>query len=253
MHELLRYTYLLSFIGLQPELDFKSNTIAAFKSNAHLTFCNRAALIAPPTLADINAMHHFFGPLPFTVWVPEAEKFNAAFLHLAQLAHRITYPLMVAPLKAVKYTPQGHIEVRHIQSAADILAQWLPVLVESYGMKAPEEFKKYIEALLETPRANHIRFYIAYYDGVAAAVSLTINHGDIIALHWVGTLHNYRNKGLGSAVSAYAITHNVGEAHTAILFASELGKSVYEKIGFKTATACEVYIKAETEPFIKVC
>ncbi len=63
-----------------------------------------------------------------------------------------------------------------------------------------------------------------------------------MGLHLVATLPAYRGKGLGYAVSQKPLidAQQRGASH-AILLASEMGKPVYQKIGFKEYALCNVY------------
>jgi len=60
----------------------------------------------------------------------------------------------------------------------------------------------------------------------------------------INTLPEYRKKGLGTAVSARLLdTAHARGCHTAILFASPLGRPVYQKLGFKEIEDWDTYNK----------
>lgn len=84
--------------------------------------------------------------------------------------------------------------------------------------------------------------YIGYFQGIPAAVGMALNRGDIATLHWIGTLPEYRKKGLGTAITIKALhdLQDAGCSH-ALLLASALGKPLYERMGFKQYALYHMY------------
>ena len=87
-----------------------------------------------------------------------------------------------------------------------------------------------------------LRLYVAYYNGRAAAASMALHHGKIIAMHWIATIPEFRNKGLGFAVTHKPLVDSKANGiEQAVLLASAMGKPVYERIGFKQYAVYNVY------------
>ena len=84
--------------------------------------------------------------------------------------------------------------------------------------------------------------YIGYFQGIPAAVGMALNHGNIATLHWIGTLPEYRKKGLGTAITLKAL-HDLQAAGCthALLLSSALGKPIYERMGFKQYMLYHMY------------
>jgi ribosomal protein S18 acetylase RimI-like enzyme len=77
--------------------------------------------------------------------------------------------------------------------------------------------------------------YIGYFDGKVVTMATAIVHHGKVFLSTVGTKPDYRNRGYGTAISKYALQSAIEASGSTIslLHASKMGKSVYEKIGFK--------------------
>ena len=84
---------------------------------------------------------------------------------------------------------------------------------------------------------------VGLVDGSPACTSAYVMSGDQIGVYWVATLEKYRRRGLGAAVTWAAIAAGRGSGGTwASLGASELGRPVYERMGFETRSE---YVKFE--------
>ena len=86
-----------------------------------------------------------------------------------------------------------------------------------------------------------MRFYVGYYKNEPCAASMLILRKDITDIHWVGTLPAYRKKGIGHAISHWPLHDIKNKVTNAILFASEMGKPLYESMGFITVAESQVY------------
>jgi hypothetical protein len=86
------------------------------------------------------------------------------------------------------------------------------------------------------------RFFLGMLDGKPVATSAYYLGEGVCGLYWVGTLPEARNKGIGSSITqkplmeAKKMGYRVG-----ILQASEMGKPMYLKLGFKEYGKIESY------------
>lgn len=81
---------------------------------------------------------------------------------------------------------------------------------------------------------DNTQFFLALYDGIPAAVSMTIIEDDIATLEFVATLKEYRNKGLGTLVAASALEYlQKNSIKTVSLRAEPNAINLYKKLGFK--------------------
>jgi GNAT superfamily N-acetyltransferase len=79
-----------------------------------------------------------------------------------------------------------------------------------------------------------IRHYLAYVHGdVAGCATILLDNG--IAGVWnVGTLRNYRRKGVASALLVQALTAAISDGYPdSVLIASPMGRPLYEEMGYQ--------------------
>ncbi len=85
--------------------------------------------------------------------------------------------------------------------------------------------------LKDTERAMLI---LAEIDGQPAGISLSILSEGVVGLYSVGTLEEYRRKGVGTLVSLAAMIAGKEKGYEiGVLFSSQMGQRVYSRIGFK--------------------
>jgi GNAT superfamily N-acetyltransferase len=114
----------------------------------------------------------------------------------------------------------------------------LPVFRAGFGI--PDDFAPEFAALFETLFADGTLLHVmAYVDGRAVAGGSAWVTGDTAGLYNIATLEIWRGRGLGYAVTA-ALMNLAREAgcHRAVLHATELGRPVYERLGF--VEVCQV-------------
>lgn len=113
---------------------------------------------------------------------------------------------------------------------------------------------KLLLVLAQKKMPNHIKKSFFYYNEkinykissklfrFPVATTMSVYNQDVVAVHWLGTLPEYRRRGIG-----YAITHKSlldaykQRCREAVLFGSVLGKSVYERIGFRVYAIYNTY------------
>jgi GNAT superfamily N-acetyltransferase len=86
------------------------------------------------------------------------------------------------------------------------------------------------------------RTFLARLDGRPIATSLGALLDGVVAIYNVATVADARRRGAGSAVTAAAIADAQAHGATAaILESSEMGRSVYERLGFREVTQVAIY------------
>jgi hypothetical protein len=92
------------------------------------------------------------------------------------------------------------------------------------------------------PRAIQ-RTYLARIGGTPVATSLGMVANGIVGVYNVATPSAWRRRGAGTAVTAAAMTGGRSKgARWAILESSQMGRSVYERLGFREVTKIAIYI-----------
>jgi GNAT superfamily N-acetyltransferase len=134
--------------------------------------------------------------------------------------------------QALTTVPPGFV-IREVSSDS-ALADFKRVFVESYGI--PDwAGQAWVDAtrtigIGETPW----RMFVGYLDGAPVATNMLFNGAGVASVYAVATLPSARGKGIGGAITLKPLldARDRGYRH-AVLFATEMGVSVYERIGFR--------------------
>jgi GNAT superfamily N-acetyltransferase len=82
-----------------------------------------------------------------------------------------------------------------------------------------------------------VSMFVGYVGDKPVCTSCLVTTGPVAGVYWVSTLPDYRGRGYATAISWHAV--KAGEAlgcDMATLQASVMGRSIYEKMGFKVTT-----------------
>lgn len=163
------------------------------------------------------------------------------------LAERGYQKMSPLPAMLLLELPQGVEEkpgftVRHIKDRTG-LAHFQEAAVEGFSL--PEGSGPFIltEQILNLPDCD---MFVGYYHGQPACTSMLVRTGPVAGIYWVSTLAEYRNRGFGEAVTRYAIYYGrLRGCEFASLQASNMGRPIYEKIGFDNSYQYLVYALPE--------
>jgi GNAT superfamily N-acetyltransferase len=211
-------------------------------TGAKLQTCNRVGNTGQIDTADIQKIKNFFQDTPFAWFVESTDMRTINLLEEQGFKFKIDHPAMHIDLADIKAIDYEGLTIKQVSTDAE-LSIWIDVVVKSFGIKLPEEYRKYITYLTDHAAQDTLYFYLAYHRGIPVATSMIIKSNTTAALHWIGTLPEQRNQGLG-----YMITHaTLADAQRngctdAVLFASSLGRSVYERVGFREYALYKIYV-----------
>ena len=162
-----------------------------------------------------------------------------------------SWPAMMLELDKLSSAQQNdHISIERITSEDKILATWILLVLRSYFPQVTEEdFKKYLQDwetffwyLRGTTTYPNMHFLLGHWDGVSAATGLFIVKDDAVYVYWIGSLPAFRGKGLGMAITHRPLQEFRNQGiKKAFLFASAMGKPLYEKLGFNTFAQIDMY------------
>lgn len=128
-------------------------------------------------------------------------------------------------------------------SDQETLFVWANVLASGFGAIGAnaDAFKSTFTSL---GVARHLpwRHYIAILDGIPVSTCTLFNSGAIIGIYWVATLTEFRKKGIASYLLWHILSHARDNGHKYIaLQATQLGKGVYESLGFEVICETSTY------------
>lgn len=135
----------------------------------------------------------------------------------------------------------------------------VPEVVELVRVTEPGLLADLVEveiAAFETGRADaegllapsqlslpNVRHYAAIADGRAVAQAVTNTQRGAVGIFGVATLPEFRRRGVGTAITAFAIDDVRAEADLAWLQSTEMGKPLYERMGFRRVSDWEVWVR----------
>jgi hypothetical protein len=136
------------------------------------------------------------------------------------------------PLPATQVAPvPGEHEIRKVSDAAG-LADHVAAAVEGFGMPREWLLELMGEAILDDPA---ISIYVGYTEGRPVTTGLGAITGRTIGVYNISTVPEARQRGYGAAMTMRVVDDGVAAGcDVAILQASEMGKPIYERLGFRT-------------------
>jgi hypothetical protein len=190
-----------------------------------------------------EAISYFDGRgLPFLVRLRESidaeSERTATTLGLARfpesLPGMVLHPIPAAP------PASAQLEVRRVNDMPSLL-QYADVLARGFGMP-PELGRAFASPAMLSP--TDVSLYTGFVDGEAVATSALFMSHRVAGVYNVATLDTHRRRGFGEAITWHAVMDGVAARCTmASLQASEMGKPVYERMGFKTVTTYKTYLR----------
>jgi GNAT superfamily N-acetyltransferase len=245
----LSYLIYAQFDGATGKPEYLHGSCIGFKSGATLPFCNRMAAQKGLSEVEVQKAVDYFGATPFRWFVYEDDHEQIKLLESMGFTLSAQFPAMIADLATMNEVDYGpDIKVEEMPLTPSNIQAWVGLVAASYKSDAVQ-FHRFADYIVrKAPTTVHL--YQALYKGVPAACSMTIEHdGQVVGVHWVGTVPEYRGKGLGFAVTHQGLIDAKKRGLSkAILFASAMGKPLYEKMGFVTYKECKVYGKADAKP-----
>jgi ribosomal protein S18 acetylase RimI-like enzyme len=120
---------------------------------------------------------------------------------------------------------------------------WLTSDAFELGQEVRAAMSQCEAAIPESEFASQPR-YTGFLDGKAVAVSSLVMAANLAGIYAVATLSEARNRGIGTAMTLHAMEEGQKSgAKSAVLQATDVGRPVYEKIGFSTAYEYEHYLQ----------
>lgn len=147
-------------------------------------------------------------------------------------------PTMVRPPgPPAQAPPPGVVQV----SGEDELAVAERVMIDGFPFP---QYQPIVRGHALPPRLLGLpgwRFWLAYSQGSPGAAAYTFDDGTAVGLYWLATLPEFRSRGLGRAILNRAF--EVYPELPFTLVATEAGRLLYEKLGFRTAAMASWYTR----------
>jgi predicted GNAT family acetyltransferase len=89
----------------------------------------------------------------------------------------------------------------------------------------------------------NVRLYAAFVEGRPVAQAVTNLQGGAVGVFGVATLPEYRRRRIGTAITAFAIDDVRDEADLAWLQSTDMGRPLYERMGFRPVSDWDVWVR----------
>lgn len=198
----------------------------------NLAFVTQPLADAHATLAAIDA-YYTERELPYSVCIregldPEGERV-ARERGLA--CARTTPAMTLAPIPAPP-PPPPPLRIERVEDVQE-LADFQRVSGASFGLPLPVAERFLGPRFLRHPAVS---VFVGRVAGEAVAAAALVCTGRVAGVYWVGTLEEQRGRGFGEALTWSVCAEGVRRGcELASLQASELGRPVYERMGFANA------------------
>jgi ribosomal protein S18 acetylase RimI-like enzyme len=160
-----------------------------------------------------------------------------------KLAKPLVEPCMVlSPIPLRCPPPPEKLDIRRVEGRDELLT-FSRTGAASFGMPAAN-----LDVLADG-LAKGIRdgsfcggCYLGYYDGEPVATSLRYTSGRVAGVYFVATAKEYRRRGIGEAMTwKAAVEGRKEECVISVLQASEMGRPVYEGMGYRTVATYQIW------------
>lgn len=189
----------LLFLNLDTVKEYHSSGISAYNSGSNVPYANRALIEKVPTHTELQELAAFMGSTPYTVWaLPNSDIEDC--VNNNGFARAQSFPIMTVDLSMIKSCIiDKNIHSKKVENKSD-LEIWIAVCAQAYGLDV-HEFRKYIMYLQSTKNSAQLLYYIGYWHDQPAATSMFVIGNNVVGIHWIATVSNFRNRGLGTAVT----------------------------------------------------
>ncbi len=221
---------------------YEATSVIATKMGTTLPAGNYVFSQKKISTQDIEMVKHYFDARPCQ-WIVKESQSDIISPLLAQAGFSGkysvgTFSLDLTTLKNIAI--DSRITVKKIDLQV-FLDQWIQIIAQSFSLPIAE-VKIFVEYIVKKA-GNSARLYIAFWEGIPAAAGIAIIHDNIMSLHRIGTLPAFRKKGLAKAMSYTMLLDGKSYGLTkAVLAASDIGKSLYEKLGFVQYDTFNIWI-----------
>ena len=238
-----------SFIGSYRTLaehadggEFHDGPVVAFTTGLPLGLFNGAiATDDAATPADLEAAIDWLEGLglPYRVFIGAAQDGRLGDVPRSRglRPDGALYPGMAIEAPDAVPSRAAGVEVRAVASAAD-LDQHVGLLVE-------QGVERTVAARLLPPAFAadaDVRMFTAFLEGRPVGTSVAIRTGEVAGVYGVATLPEARRRGVGTAATWAAVEAGVSwGCRTVVLQSTEMGRPVYEAMGFRTVTGYVTY------------
>lgn len=149
------------------------------------------------------------------------------------------YP--IPPDAGASATVDPSLEIRRVDDAPGVEDH---IVAAAAGFEMEEPLLRSI-VTMRTLEAPGFDLYVGYVDGAPLVAGLGVRTGRAIGVYNIATAPAARRRGFGQAMTARVIADGAAAGcDVAILQASDMGRPIYERMGFRTVVEYVGYVEA---------
>jgi hypothetical protein len=214
--------------------------VCAADAGSACPFMNSAVLLKLPTTADLTQLMHELDEFyaageggPWLLWSsrPTPDLTALGYADWGQP------PLMMRPAGGAPPPQPSELRIVEVADAAG-LAAWEVTFIESYPLHWLQPAQP---GSLLSPRAidDPLRLWLGSVNHEPVGVAAAFASAGVVGVHMVATMAGARGRGYGAALTWQAVLSRPDLP--AVLQSSDMGRPVYEQMGFQTVTAMSLW------------
>ena len=146
---------------------------------------------------------------------------------------------------AISAPAPPELEIHRVTDAAGIDAH-RQAMTAGFGSDPAVALGTACQDLLDRPECV---VYVGYADGGPVVSGLGWRTSRTIGVYSIATIESARRRGYGAAMTARAVADGAAAGcDVAVLQASEMGRPIYERLGFRTVVKYTAYLEAAGAP-----
>ena len=216
----------------------RTDEVVAYDSHAPFPFVNVAVLLRPVHASDDPLLHEideFFEPddgTPFLVWsATPTPSFSDRGWSL--MGHP---PLMLRPAAPADVPAPAGLELAEVRDA-ETLARFDETLIAAYPVPEMAGRRQFGVGVLDAPDWHMWLGMVGDEPAGTAAAHVTDTFVDV---EWISLHEGFRGRRIGEALTWAATL--VAPTLPAMLFASDLGRPTYERMGYQNLTRLTLWV-----------
>lgn len=201
-------------------------------------FFNGAWLLEPSSPEDVAAaLNHLRGSgMPFVVHLRSDLADGHRMLEPSGLKPDGLLPCFALTPREIPPAPAG-LEFRRV--GPDEWEDLIATTAAGFGMPRELVEALYARAMIDEPA---VRAFVGYADGQPVVTSISGRNENTVGIYSVATVPDARGHGYGTAATWHLLRDADPGWEVAVLQASEMGRPIYERMGFELVRELEEYV-----------
>lgn len=194
---------------------------------------------------DIQAIKDYFGKTEFVWAINAQDRASADVVERDGFVQVDQFPAMKCDLSLLEY--EDIYNVYKIDFCDEkVKEDWIEVCQKVFPISYKDRLDVISYLVKSLYDSSLLSLYIVYENEMPVAAGMMLEHQDLVTLHSIAVVPEARGKGFAKNLVRKALYDARQKGCTwAILFATDMGKPLYEKLGFKEYAMYSVYLQSK--------